>query len=138
MKKQPTPLSTWKSAITSAFPITGETGQSAISLHTQISQYLSTGCSKFTDSLQQGTIPQTFSDGIQFYIDYIFRIIHVELTDKDVLSSADHQFNMIDALSEYSLGIMITVLRTVSMHLYNPTSGVLRSDGSAGKKEWLE
>ena len=135
MKKQPTPLNTWKSAISSAFPITDETGQSAISLHTQISQYLSACCSKFAENLKQGTIPQTFNDGLQFYIDYIFRVIHVELTDKDVINSADQQFNMIDAISEYSLGNLITVLRTVSMYLYNPTSGVLRSDGNAGIHE---
>lgn len=129
-KNQPTPINAWRDAFTSEFPIINETGQSAIFLHSQILQYLNNGCVKFEEDLKRGTIPSTFSDGIQFYLDYLLRVIHIEISENDMMNAARVQSNMIDALSEYSLGTIISVMKMVFMQFYNPLSGLLRTNNN--------
>lgn len=127
-KKQPTPLTFWEPTFKTAFPMMNETGSSSIMLHEQIAGFIDQGIKKFDADLLKGIIPEKFYDGIQFYINYILRVIHIQIPDEDIVKATRNQANQIDALSEYTIGNIISVMKLVFFMLYNPVNGVMVDD----------
>ena len=137
-KKQPTPLSFWDSTFKTVFPVMNETGPSSIMLHEQISGFIDQGIQKFDAELLKGIVPEKFYDGIQFYLNYILRVIHIQIPDEDIMKGTRCQANQIDALSEYSIGNIMSVMKLVFFMLYNPTTGVMIEDKEHCRNESIE
>ena len=97
-------------------------------LHEQIAGFIDQGIKKFDADLLKGIIPEKFYDGIQFYINYILRVIHIQIPDEDIVKATRNQANQIDALSEYTIGNIISVMKLVFFMLYNPVNGVMVDD----------
>lgn len=124
-RHQPTPSPFWDSLFQKTYPLTNETSPSCVMLQEQIRSYIAQGCEKFSNELLSGTIPETLYNGIQFYLNYILHVIHVQIPDEDIKQAALSHANQIDALNEYSIGALLGVMKFVFYGLYNPLSGEL-------------
>ena len=127
-KHQPTPSSCWENAFQKAYPLANETSPSCMMLQEQIRSYIAQGCEKFSNELLSGTIPETLYNGIQFYLNYILHVVHVQVPDEDIRQAALGHANQIDALNEYSIGAILGVMKFVFYGLFNPLSGELAAE----------
>lgn len=124
-KKSPTPSDFWDFEIRSQFHITDESGSLSEILQKQVSSYIDQGCTTYAGELSIGQIPETFASGIEFYLNYIFRLIQVPIPDGDISKAMNAHASLLDALTEYSLGNLMCTLKLVFYILYNPETGVL-------------
>lgn len=124
-KKNPTPSDFWEFEIRNQFRLTDESGSPSEILQKQISSYIDQGCAKYAGELSIGQIPETFASGIEFYLNYIFRMIQVQIPDSDITKAMNTHASLLDALTEYSLGNLMCTLKLVFFILYNPETGIL-------------
>ena len=112
----PTPFEFWDAEFKTAYHAKEEMAMSSMALTEQVSGFIDQCFSKFGEDLAKGMLPDKVASGIEFYINYILRIIHIQVPDE------------VDALTEYSLGNMISTMKLVLHNLYNPATGVLLED----------
>ena len=124
-KKNPTPYEFWESETRSQLRLTDESGSSSEILQKQISSYIDQGCTTYAGELSIGQIPETFALGIEFYLNYIFRLIQVQIPDSDITSAMNTHGSFLDGLTEYSLGNMMCTFKLIFFILYNPETGIL-------------
>lgn len=124
-KKSPTPFDFWDQEIKSQFRYIEENSVSSMALQKHIADYIAQSCANYAGELATGQIPDTFAAGIEFYINYILRIIQLQVPDNDIANAMNTRSNMLDALTEYTLGQLVSVLKLVFYSMYNPESGSL-------------
>ena len=127
-KKMPTPFEFWDSELKSAFHAMDETAMSSMALTKQINDFIDQCFSKFGEELAQGTIPDKVASGIEFYINYVLRIIQMQASDEEINKAVNTHSNTLDALTDYSIGNMISTMKLLFHALYNPLSGALLAD----------
>ena len=98
-KKNPTPSDFWEFEIRNQFRLTDESGSPSEILQKQISSYIDQGCAKYAGELSIGQIPETFASGIEFYLNYIFRMIQVQIPDSDITKAMNTHASLLAALT---------------------------------------
>ena len=124
----PTPFEFWDGEFKTAFHAKEETSMSSMALTEQVRGFLDQCFSKFGEDIANGKLPEKVASGVEFYINYILRIIHIQVADEEIAKAVNTHSNTVDALTEYSLGNMISTMKLVLYNLYNPMSGVLLED----------
>ena len=118
-KKMPTPFEFWDSEFKSAFHAMDETAMSSMALTKQINDFIDQCFGKFGEELAQGTIPDKVASGIEFYINYVLRIIQMQVSDEEINKAVNTHSNTLDALTDYSIGNMISTMKLLFHALYN-------------------
>lgn len=124
----PTPFEFWDAEFKTAYHAKEEMAMSSMALTEQVSGFIDQCFSKFGEDLAKGMLPDKVASGIEFYINYILRIIHIQVPDEEIAKAINAHSNTVDALTEYSLGNMISTMKLVLHNLYNPATGVLLED----------